>query len=93
VKIFKNGILKIKKNKMTYKNYKAAWSFECVLSTGVTVKSWFYADTEQKARERIAGFFEAKLLKIKEIDNPLLDLYKEKSKENTAKSNPLFKSL
>jgi len=78
---------------MTYKNYKAAWSFECVLPTGITVKSWFYADTEQKARERIAGFFEAKLLKIKEIDNPLLEVFKEKSKENTAKSNPLFKSL
>jgi hypothetical protein len=78
---------------MTYKNYNAAWSFECVLPTGVKVKSWFYADTEQKARERITGFFEAKLLKIQEIDNPLLDLFKEKSKENTAKSNPLFKSL
>lgn len=78
---------------MTYKNYKTAWSFECELSNGTRLKSWFYADTEQKARERIENFFEAKLLKIKEIDDPLLEVFKEKSKENTVKSNPLFKSL
>jgi len=78
---------------MTYKNYNAAWSFECVLPTGVTVKSWFYADTEQKARERITGFFEAKLLKIKEIDNPLLEIYEANKKKKEIKSNPLFKSL
>lgn len=78
---------------MTHKHINVAWSFECVLPTGVTVKSWFYADTEQKARERITGFFEAKLLKIQEIDDPLLEVFKEKSKQNTVKSNPLFKSL
>ena len=78
---------------MTYKHYNAAWSFECVLPTGVTVKSWFYADTEQKARERITGFLEAKLLKIKQIDNPLLDINKKIVQEDPVKSNPLFKSL
>ncbi len=78
---------------MTYKHYNAAWSFECVLPTGVRVKSWFYADTEQKARDRITGFFEAKLLKIKQIDNPLLDINKKIVQEDPVKSNPLFKSL
>jgi hypothetical protein len=78
---------------MTYKHYNAAWSFECVLPTGVKVKSWFYADTEQKARDRITGFFEAKLLKIKEIDNPLLEIYEANKKKKEIKSNPLFKSL
>jgi hypothetical protein len=78
---------------VTYKHYNAAWSFECVLPTGVRVKSWFYADTEQKARDRITGFFEAKLLKIKQIDNPLLDINKKIVQEDPVKSNPLFKSL
>ena len=78
---------------MTDKLYNAAWSFECVLSNGVTVKSWFYADTEQKARDRITGFFEAKLLKIKQIDNPLQDITKKIVQEDPVKSNPLFKSL
>ena len=78
---------------MTDKLYNAAWSFECVLSTGVKIKSWFYADTEQKARERITGFFEAKLLKIQKIDNPLLEIYEANKKKKEIKSNPLFKSL
>jgi hypothetical protein len=77
---------------MTDKLYNAAWSFECLLSTGVRVKSWFYADTEQKARERITGFFEAKLLKIKQIDNPLLEIHTANEKKEI-KPNPLFKSL
>jgi len=78
---------------VTDKLYKAAWSFECVLPTGVKVKSWFYADTEQKAQDRITGFFEAKLLKIKKIDNPLLEIYEANKKKKEIKSNPLFKSL
>ena len=78
---------------MTDKLYNAAWSFECVLPTGVKVKSWFYADTEQKAQERITGFFEAKLLKIKQIDNPLLEIHTANEKKKEIKSNPLFKSL
>ena len=78
---------------MTYKHYNAAWSFECELSNGVRVKSWFYADTEQKARDRITGFFEAKLLKIKQIDNPLLEIHTANEKKKEIKSNPLFKSL
>ena len=78
---------------MTDKLYHTAWSFECVLPTGVRVKSWFYADTEQKARERITGFFEAKLLKIKEIDNPLLEIHTANEKKKEIKSKPLFKSL
>ena len=78
---------------MTDKLYHTAWSFECVLPTGVRVKSWFYADTEQKARERITDFFEAKLLKIKQIDNPLLEIHTANEKKKEIKSNPLFKSL
>jgi hypothetical protein len=78
---------------VTDKLYNAAWSFSCVLSNGVRVKSWFYADTEQKARERITGFFEAKLLKIKQIDNPLLEIHTANEKKKEIKSNPLFKSL
>lgn len=78
---------------MTDKLYHTAWSFECVLPTGVRVKSWFYADTEQKARERITDFFEAKLVKIKQIDNPLQDITKKTVEKDPIKSNPLFKSL
>lgn len=67
----------------------AAWSFECELPTGVRLKSWFYSDSEADARKRITEYLGARLIKIKEIDNPLRELFAEKP----IKSNPLFKSM
>jgi hypothetical protein len=75
------------------RNINHAWAWECELSNGIRLKSWFYADTEQKAKDRITGFFEAKLLKIQKIDNPLLEIYEANKKKKEIKSNPLFKSL
>ena len=48
-----------------------AWHFECVLENGRKLKSWFYSDTEQDATRRIKDFFGAKLISLKEIDDPL----------------------
>lgn len=48
-----------------------AWQFECVLENGRKLKSWFYSDTEQDATRRIKDFFGAKLISLKEIDDPL----------------------
>jgi hypothetical protein len=48
-----------------------AWEFECVLESGKELKSWFYSDTKQDAVNRIKNFMGAKLISIKEIDDPL----------------------
>ena len=48
-----------------------AWQFECVLENGCKLKSWFYSDTEQDATRRIKDYFGAKLISLKEIDDPL----------------------
>ena len=75
-----------------------AWQFECVLENGRKLKSWFYSDTEQDATRRIKDFFGAKLISLKEIDDPLeiakkqaeRDKIKEaidKKKQNLEKNN------
>ena len=48
-----------------------AWQFECVLENGRKLKSWFYSDTEQDATRRIKDYLGAKLISLKEIDDPL----------------------
>ena len=48
-----------------------AWQFECVLESGKELKSWFYSDTKQDASNRVKNFMGAKLISIKEIDDPL----------------------
>lgn len=78
---------------MTDKLYHTAWSFECVLPTGVKIKSWFYSDSEADAVKRITEYLGARLVKIKPIDNPLQDITKKTVEKDPIKSNPLFKSL
>lgn len=56
---------------MSVTSYNHAWQFECVLEDGKKLKSWFYADTEQDAIRRIKEYLGAKLISIKEIDDPL----------------------
>ena len=48
-----------------------AWQFDCVLENGIKLKSWFYADTEQDASNRIKEYLGARLVSIKEINDPL----------------------
>jgi hypothetical protein len=48
-----------------------AWEFDCVLENGTKLKSWFYADTEQDASNRIKEYLGARLISIKEINDPL----------------------
>lgn len=48
-----------------------AWEFDCVLENGIRLKSWFYSDTEQDATNRIKEYLGARLVSIKEIDDPL----------------------
>ena len=42
-----------------------------MLEDGKKLKSWFYADTEQDAIRRIKEYLGAKLVSIREIDDPL----------------------
>ena len=58
-----------------------AWQFDCVLEDGTKLKSWFYADTEQDASNRIKEYMGAKLISIKEIDDPL-DIKKKQLKQD-----------
>jgi hypothetical protein len=66
-----------------------AWEFECVLESGKELKSWFYSDTKQDASNRVKNFMGAKLISIKEIDDPLdikkKQLEQEKIREELAK--------
>ena len=78
---------------MTNKKINAAYSFECVLPGGIKIKSWFYSDSEADAVKRITEYLEARLIKIKPIDNPLQDITKKTVEKDPIKSNPLFKSL
>ena len=48
-----------------------AWEFDCVLENGTELKSWFYADSEQDASDRVKEYMGARLVSIKEIDDPL----------------------
>jgi len=48
-----------------------AWQFECVLPSGSKLSSWFYADTEDDATRRIKDYLGAKLISLREIDDPL----------------------
>ena len=48
-----------------------AWEFECVLESGQKLKSWFYSNTKEDATHRIKQWFVAKLISLKEIDDPL----------------------
>lgn len=48
-----------------------AWEFNCILENGIKLKSWFYADTEQDASDRVKEYMGARLVSIKEIDDPL----------------------
>ena len=56
---------------MSDSSMKKAWEFECVLESGKKLKSWFYSDTEQDASNRIKEYMGARLISIKEIDDPL----------------------
>jgi hypothetical protein len=78
---------------MTHERTRAAWSFECVLPTGVKLKSWFYSDLEADVVKRITEYLGAKLIKVKQIDNPLQDITKKTVEEDPVKSNPMFKSM
>ena len=61
-----------------------AWQFECVLTNGIKLKSWFYSDTEQDATRRIKDYLGAKLISLKEIDDPL-DMAKKQAETDKIK--------
>jgi hypothetical protein len=58
-----------------------AWQFDCVLENGTKLKSWFYSDTEQDASNRIKEYLGARLVSLKEIDDPL-DIKKKQSEQD-----------
>lgn len=68
---------------MPVNNINRAWKFDCVLEDGKKLNSWFYADTEQDAKQRITKYMGAKLVSIKEIDDPLETRKREVESEKT----------
>ena len=56
---------------MSHSSVNKAWEFKCVLESGKEIKSWFYSDTKEDATHRIKQWFAAKLISLKEIDDPL----------------------
>ena len=56
---------------MSHSSVNKAWEFKCVLESGNEIKSWFYSDTKEDATHRIKQWFVAKLISLKEIDDPL----------------------
>lgn len=74
-----------------------AWQFECLLPSGTKLSSWFYADTEEDATDRIKSLMGAKLISIKEIDDPLETAKKqaesEKAREALAKKKQAEQSV
>jgi len=58
-----------------------AWQFECVLPSGSRLSSWFYADTEDDATHRIKELMGARLISIREIDDPLETAKKQAESE------------
>ena len=56
---------------MSHSSVNKAWEFKCVLESGKEIKSWFYSDTKEDATHRIKQWFVAKLISLKEIDDPL----------------------
>jgi len=67
--------------KLNNSNVNHAWEFDCVLENGTKLKSWFYSDTEQDATDRVTEYMGAKLISIKEIDDPL-DIKKKQMEQD-----------
>jgi len=66
-----------------------AWEFEIILNESKKqIKSWFYSDTEEDARERIENYMNAKIISLKEIPKP--EMYYDNNKKNkTIKENKI----
>jgi hypothetical protein len=64
-----------------------AWEFEIILNESKTeIKSWFYSDTEEDARNRIENYMNAKIISLKEIPKPEL-YYADNKKNKVIKEN------
>lgn len=66
-----------------------AWEFEIILNESKKqIKSWFYSDTEEDARERIENYMNAKIISLKEIPKPEM-YYANNKKNKTIKENKI----
>jgi len=64
-----------------------AWEFEITLNESKNkIKSWFYSDTEEDARNRIENYMNAKIISLKEIPKPEL-YYADNKKNKVIKEN------
>jgi hypothetical protein len=64
-----------------------AWEFEIILNESKNkIKSWFYSDTEEDARNRIENYMNAKIISLKEIPKPELH-YADNKKNKVIKEN------
>jgi len=65
-----------------------AWEFEIKRKeTGLIIKSWFYGDTEEDARDRLENYMNSEIISLKEIVDPLKIIrYDDSVKEKTSKT-------
>jgi len=66
-----------------------AWEFEIIFNESKKqIKSWFYSDTEEDARNRIENYMNAKIISLKEIPKPEM-YYANNKKNKTIKENKI----
>ena len=66
-----------------------AWEFEIIFNESKKqIKSWFYSDTEEDARNRIENYMNAKIISLKEIPKPEI-YYADNKKNKVIKENKI----
>jgi hypothetical protein len=64
-----------------------AWEFEIIFNDSKNkIKSWFYSDNEEDARNRIENYMNAKIISLKEIPKPEI-YYADNKKNKVIKEN------
>jgi hypothetical protein len=62
------------------------WEFEVeIKETKKKIKSWFYSDTYEDAKDRIENYMNANIISLKEIEDPLKGLQYGKSNREKIK--------
>lgn len=68
---------------MTKSKQVKAWGWEIELKeTKNKIKSWFFGDTYEDAKDRLENFMNSKIISLEEIENPLANINYGKSNKN-----------
>lgn len=68
---------------MTKSRQAKAWGWEIELKeTKNKIKSWFFSDTYEDAKDRLENYMNSKIISLEEIENPLANVNYGKSNKN-----------